>query len=65
MQPVELTVHLSAVAIVQQPVIVLAAVLVKQTVRVGATVAVVLLAITGARINVGEAAPMDALLLVL
>ena len=65
MQPVELTVHLSAVAIVQQPVIALAAVLVKQTVRVGATVAVVLPAITGARINVGEAAPMDALLLVL
>ena len=65
MQPVELTVHLSAVAIVQQPVIALAAVLVKQIVQVGATVAVVLLAIADAQISVGEAAPMDALLLVL
>lgn len=65
MQPVELTVHLSAVAIVQQPVIALVVALVKQTVRVGATVAVVLLAIADAQISVGEAAPMDALLLVL
>lgn len=65
MQPVELTVHLSAVAIVQQPVIVLAAVLVKQTVRADVTMVVVLLAIQDAQISVGEAAPMDALLLVL
>lgn len=65
MQPVELTVLLSAVAIVQQPVIVLAAVLVKQTVRADVTMVVVLLAIQDAQINAGEAAPMDALLLVL
>lgn len=65
MQPVELTVHLSAVAIVQQPVIVLAAVLVKQTVRAGATMAVVLLAITDAQISVGELVLMGVPVLVL
>ena len=65
MQLAESIVHLSAVAIVQQLAIVLAAVLVKQTVRADVTTVVVPPAIQDARINVGVAVPMDVLLLVL
>lgn len=65
MQLAGLIAHLNAVVIVQQPVIVLVVARVKQTARAGVTTDAVLLAIVGARINAGEAAPMDALLLVL
>ena len=65
MRPAGLIAHLNVVVTAQQPVIVLAVVHVKQIARAPVTTVVVPPAIQDARINVGEAAPMDALLLVL
>ena len=65
MQLAESIVHLSAVVTVRQLAIPLVVARVKQTVRADVIMDAVLLAILDVRTSVGEAAPMDALPLVL